>query len=67
MSGIKRANPAFVVSTNNTRVVPNRKQATKEEIENFKDDLRKKKDLEAKSDAFVKEDKKKKAKSEDKS
>lgn len=39
--GIKRRNPALVVSTNNTRVVPNRGKATLDEIEAFKNDLRK--------------------------
>jgi hypothetical protein len=59
MSGIKRANPAFVVSTNNTRVVPNRRNATLEEIEAFKKDLVNQKK--------TKEPTPKKAKSEDKS
>ena len=55
---IKKRNPAFVVSTNNTRIVPNRRKATIEEIEAFQDDLRKeneKNNLKVKKDATKKD------------
>jgi hypothetical protein len=47
MSGnfIKPANPAFVVSTNNLRLVPNRKKAEPKEVQAFVSDLKKEKGI----------------------
>ena len=53
---IRKRNPAFVVSTNNTKIVPNRKKATIKEIEAFKDELRKENEPEkVKKDASKKD------------